>query len=102
MSCSHVPQPNDLELSARGLPSLCYTFLETAQPGERIGLVRRGFPGYWKTNFDNVNVSDDNAKSMVIRLNGKLGVTKPQMLAMEAGSMFGWDCDGADPKNNPA
>lgn len=90
----------DLLLEDKGLPRLCYAYLPTAEPGARIGLLRRGFSGYWQTDFDNSNVSGEFAQAMVNRLNGKLGVSKRQVAAMEIGSCFGWSCPGADPKNN--
>jgi hypothetical protein len=41
----------------------------------------------------------ESAKQLVAEYNEKLGVTKAQSEAMKAGSMFGFEVPGADPKN---
>lgn len=82
---------NRQELS---LPESCYSYLRTT--GEVI-IIARGEPGYYPTDFS----SDDKEfnKQLVEEYNAKCGITKAQVAAMEAGSMFGWDVPGADPNN---
>ena len=79
---------------AEGLPELCFSTLQTT--GQLI-CIRRGESGYypseWETGDKERNVEEAD------RLNEKLGVTPAQRLAMEIGSMAGWDVPGADPKN---
>lgn len=52
-------------------------------------MIKRGQDGYYPAALD-LDVDAFNAK---------LGITKAQVMAMVAGSMFGWDCPGADPVN---
>ena len=80
------------------LPDQCYIYAETEN---KIGIVKKGESGYYKTDVlesNNIN-SHDEAKAFVAELNEKLGVTPIQRRAMMAGSMFGWHTPAADPKN---
>lgn len=76
------------------LPAQCYSTL--AGTGEVI-LVKKGESGYYKTDLD----MGDKAKNraLVEEYNQKLGVTKAQESAMQAGSMFGWHTPAADPNS---
>lgn len=73
------------ELEARGLPEFCACTLNTT--GQTI-FVRRGESGYYPCTTQ--KTADE--------INERMGITRSQMLAMEAGSMFGWHVPGADPK----
>jgi len=57
--------------------------------GETIA-VRKGERGYWPMP----NIKNPDA------WNERHGITKAQAEAMQVGSMFGFDCPGADPLNN--
>ena len=77
---------------ADGLPELCFTVLRST--GELIG-IKRGESGYYLSDWN----TEDRARNQELadESNRALGVTDAQRRAMEAGSMFGWDCPGADP-----
>lgn len=85
------PETATLKL-ADGLPELCFSVHPST--GDLI-CIRRGERGYypsdWSTGIQahNQELADYN--------NEHLGVTKAQRLAMECGSMIGWDNPGADP-----
>ena len=79
------------------LPELCYVMIGAAQPGERIGIIKRNERGYYLTDFDNKTASDTIVQEAVRRMNERLGVKPSQVIAMQAGSMFGWDVPGANP-----
>ena len=51
------------------------------------------YPSEWETGDKERNVEEAD------RLNERMGVTPAQRMAMEIGSMAGWDVPGADPKN---
>ena len=76
------------------LPEQCYSaLLDTGA----VVILKRGETGYYKTD---IPVQDkEAAKQLVTEYNEKLGVTKAQSEAMKAGSMFGFEVPGADPKN---
>ena len=78
---------------ADGLPELCFSFLPGS--GELV-CIKRGEPGYHVSDWN----TDDPGKNCELANfnNRKLGITQAQRLAMEFGSMFGWDTAGADPK----
>ena len=76
------------------LPEQCYVYLPTT--GD-IGIVKKGESGYYKSDLS--PVYGDEGKDFVDELNEQGGITKAQSAAMSAGSMFGWGCDAADPKN---
>lgn len=80
------------------LPDQCYVYVQTEH---KIGIVKKGETGYYKTDIlESNNIkSHDEAKAFVDELNENLGVTKAQARAMMAGSMFGWHTPAADPKS---
>jgi hypothetical protein len=88
-------------IAAADLPELCYVFIAGAEPGKRIGIIKCGESGYHLTEFDAPDVPNDYAQEAVQHFNKRLGVTSAQVLAMEIGSMFGWDVPGANPANHP-
>lgn len=76
------------------LPEQCYsTLLGTGM----IVILKRGETGYYKTDIP--FTSKEEARALVDEYNRKAGITKGQEEAMKAGSMFGWACPAADPKN---
>ena len=76
------------------LPEICFSTLRTT--GELI-ILKRGTRGYFPANFPD----EDRAanQQMAADINQRLGVNRFQKLAMECGSMFGWDVPGADPQS---
>lgn len=76
------------------LPEQCYSVLPDT--GELI-IIKKGESGYYRTDID----MGDKTENRVLadEYNTKLGVSKAQEQAMEAGSMFGWAVPAADPKN---
>lgn len=77
---------------AEDLPELCFSTLP--RTGELI-YIKQGESGYYPSDWD----TGDPAKNreLAVLNNEKLGVSRAQELAMKSGSMFGWDCPGADP-----
>ena len=75
-----------------GLPELCFSTLPGS--GELI-CIKRGESGYFRSDWS----TDDPAqnKELADYNNERLGVTPAQRMAMETGSMHGWDVPGADP-----
>ena len=79
--------------TADGLPEVCYSVLPST--GALI-CIKRGEAGYYPSVWDtgaewkNRELADANNK--------RLSITQAQRLAMEIGSMCGWDAPGADPK----
>jgi hypothetical protein len=67
--------------------------IEANELGIKTGyMIRRGMAGYHPLP----SLTDEVAK----RWNDANSVTKAQIEAMKAGSMFGWEVPGADPENN--
>lgn len=73
----------------KDMPEICYGILPTT--GELI-IIKYLVDGYFKDN------SGIDPKK-VNELNESIGVTKRQRIAMEMGSMFGWDTPSANPNN---
>ena len=78
---------------AEGLPELCFSTLPGT--GELI-CIKRGESGYYHSDWN----TDDptHNRELADYNNERLGVTREQRLAMECGSMHGWNIPGADPK----
>lgn len=76
------------------LPEQCYSMLPDT--GEII-ILKKGESGYYRTDFP--AGSKEENRALVNEYNEKLGVTKAQEAAMSVGTMFGFACPGADPKN---
>lgn len=78
------------------LPEKCFAALEAT--GEVV-VIHRGAKGYTPTGQRQEGTGGQESAD---ELNGQIGVTKAQAAAMLTGSMFGWDCPGADPANYDA
>ena len=76
------------------LPEMCYSTLQAT--GELI-VIKHGENQYFPCEFSTEDPSFN--REFANDRNVKLGVTKAQEAAMFAGSLFGWDKPGADPKN---
>ena len=88
----HYTQTSGLNV-AKGLPELCFSVLPGA--GSLI-CIKRGESGYYPSDWDTGDPAQN--RELADYNNQRLGVTAAQRLAMEAGSMHGWDCPAADPK----
>ena len=74
------------------LPDVCYSVLSESP---EIIILHKGESGYYRSD---VQAADrDESRALADELNARMGVTKPQEMAMTVGSMFGWDTKGADP-----
>ncbi len=73
------------------LPELCYIRILTGTPGNRIGIVKRGESGYYHSDYDTPQMTPNQVDELIKQLNTKLGVSDAEQMAMESGSMFGWD-----------
>ena len=75
------------------LPPMCYSVLPSS--GELIG-IRRGDSGYFLAREG----TGDRAQNEILadQKNKRLRVTPEQRMAMEVGSLCGWDAPGANPK----
>ena len=71
------------------LPEACFAL---NRMDKKVIVIKRGETGYYKTDWPAGYTQAD-----VDSLNIQRGVTKAQAMAMEVGSMFGWDVPGANP-----
>jgi hypothetical protein len=72
--------------------TLCYTVVLGKPAGENIGVIKQGESGYYKMDYN----FGDKAEEIVDMLNERLGVSKEVRLAMELGSLFGWNIPACD------
>ena len=78
---------------AENLPELCFSTLPST--GALI-CIKRGESGYHPSDWSTNNRKENEELARIN--NEKLGVTQAQRLAMENGSMHGWNSPGADPR----
>ena len=78
---------------AEGLPKICFSVLPST--GELI-CIKRGESGYYRSDWSTGDPAQNH--ELADYNNSRLGVTQAQRLAMETGSMHGWDVPSADPK----
>ncbi len=96
-NCMQEPQEAAPEETvAEGLPEMCFSILRNT--GALI-CIKRGESGYYPSDWDTGDPAQN--RELADDINQQLGVTAAQREAMEAGSMFGWGCPAADPKNYP-
>lgn len=81
---------------AAAVPPRCFHYLDTNPPGQRVVALKRGETGYYQTDLDDAALTPAHARATVVAMNRKLGVTAAEVMAMAAGSLFGWDVPGAD------
>lgn len=76
------------------LPEVCYSILPST--GDVI-IIKHGESGYYRSEYS----TEDKAfnREFANDRNANLGVSKAQVEAMLAGSMYGWDVPAADPKS---
>lgn len=76
------------------LPEVCYSILPST--GDVI-IIKHGESGYYRSEYS----TEDKAfnREFANDRNANLGVSKAQIEAMLAGSMYGWDVPAADPKS---
>ena len=73
------------------MPNCCYVFIH-ASPGARVGLVKKGAPGWLITSVDQKDMSDADARKVVEVLNGVKGVNPEMADRMLAAATIGWRC----------
>lgn len=71
------------------MPSSCYVFIH-ASPGARVGLVKKGAPGWLITSVDQKDMTDADARKVVDVLNGVQGVQPGVADRMLAAATIGW------------
>lgn len=76
------------------LPEVCYSILPST--GDVI-IIKHGESGYYRSEYS----TEDKAfnREFANDRNANIGVSKAQVEAMLAGSMYGWDVPAADPKS---
>lgn len=72
----------------------CYTVVLGNPVGQNVGLIKEGETGYYKTDFDFGD--EESAKVMVRKMNSIRGISEEVQLAMEIGSMVGFDSPACD------
>ena len=77
------------------LPNKCYAVLNTT---DEIIIIYAGENCY-RTIYAQPNLNGKPVQEFVDEVNEANGVTIPQRMAMEAGSMFGWEVPLANPEN---
>ena len=72
----------------------CYTVVLGKPAGENIGVIKQGETGYYKTDLNFGQQAEAEAK--VRQLNAARDISAEVQLALELGSMFGFDIPACD------
>ena len=72
----------------------CYTVILGKMAGENIGVIKEGETGYYQTNYD-FGIGE-TAEHAVRVLNERYDITPAMQMAMEIGSMVGFDSPACD------
>lgn len=72
----------------------CYTVVLGKMAGENIGLIKEGETGYYKTDY-NFGIGEEASRKVRL-LNGMRDISEAEQLAMEIGSMVGFDSPACD------
>lgn len=72
------------------LPEFCYTYVTSERV---IGVIKKGEQGYYPSKIDTTNMTEQECEDFVKEQNDILEVTEPQRIAMEIGSMWGFNKD---------
>jgi hypothetical protein len=72
----------------------CYTVVLGKPAGENIGVIKEGETGYYRTDF-NFGVGEE-AEKKVRLLNDNRNISEAEQLAMEIGSLVGFDSPACD------
>lgn len=83
----------DAQRTAHDLPLMCWSRLKSTN---QIVMLKYKETGYWP--YDAGDHPGQDVQQIVDALNQKAGISKAQVAAMEAGSMFGWHVPAADPR----
>lgn len=98
-----MPKPTAQENIAK-CPAQCFGILPSSR---EVIVIKAGETGYYPLKkqppgYPNTGAYDPKQDSFVNGLNAEDGVSAGQRAAMEHGSLFGWECKGADPDHwNP-
>lgn len=93
--------PKTLSAAQRNLaklPAKCYGIVLGNPVGKRVSILHAGMSGYHSTSEPPrlQEMSSAELSAEIDAMNSEDGVTPAQREAMETGSIFGWDCPGAD------
>ena len=79
----------------KDLPEMCYSVSETTK---EVIIIKRGEKGYYPVSLPWKNYTIAELESYANNQNEMRGIMPEERMAMEVGSMFGWDLLGADPQ----
>lgn len=79
----------------KDLPEICYSVSETTK---EVIVIKNGEMGYYPVSYPWMDMTLRECEDCANTLNDELGILPEERMAMEVGSIFGWDMLGADPQ----